>query len=486
MTTGTAPAGPTAPVPAGPSALAGLSAGAAAAVALPPRAERAARAEAVVDRLRTAAVEAVAVTWVDNAGVTRVKAVPLGGLTHAAQWGVGAAPCFDVFLADDTITSGPLVGGPTGDLRLYPDLDRIVPLAAQPGWAWAPGDRYTQGGAPHPGCQRLFARRAQAAAAERGLSLKAGIEVEWVVALAGAPQEEPRYPTHGPAYGMHRLTDLSDYLRDVLRALGAQGLSVLQIHPEYSPGQFEVSVAPEGPVGAADTSVLVRHTVRAVSARYGLRASFAPVVEAGAVGNGGHLHLSLWRGGHNLGHGGPGPHGLTPEAEGFLAGVLDALPELLVLGCSSPAGYLRLVPSHWAGAYQCWGLENREAALRLVTGSTGERAAAANAEVKCFDASANPYLAVGAVIAAGLAGLDQRRALPPEFTGDPAAAEPGTVPRLPGSPAEAVAAYERSAVLREALGEPLYQAVLAVRRAEGEQYATATPEELVAATRWRY
>ncbi|MBD0671496.1 glutamine synthetase [Streptomyces sp. CBMA156] len=453
---------------------------------MPPRGERARRAEEAADRLRTEAVEAVAVTWVDNAGITRVKAVPLHGLVHAAQWGVGTAPCFDVFLADDAITTSPIIGGPTGDLRLYPDLDRIVPLAAQPGWAWAPGDRYTQAGAPHPGCQRLFARGAEAAAAARGLSLKAGIEVEWTVALAGAPPEEPRYPTHGPAYGMHRLIDLSDYLRDVLRALGRQGLSVLQIHPEYAPGQFEVSVAPEGPVAAADTSVLVRHTVRAVSARHGLRVSFAPVVEAGSVGNGGHLHVSLWREGRNLGHGGPGPHGLTAEAEGFLAGVLDALPELLVLGCSSPAGYLRLVPQHWAGAYQCWGLENREAALRLVTGSTGERAAAANAEVKCFDASANPYLAVGGVIAAGLAGLDQRRALPPEFTGDPAAAEPGTVPRLPAGPAEAIAAYERSAVLCEALGEPLHQAVLAVRRAEEEQYAAATPEELVAATRWRY
>ncbi|SOB81486.1 glutamine synthetase family protein [Streptomyces sp. 1331.2] len=488
MTIGTGTAGPTASGPARPSGSAEPTgpAGAAAAVALPPRAERAERADAAAARLRTAAVEAVAVTWVDNAGVTRVKAVPLAGLQHAAQWGVGTAPCFDVFLADDAITTSPIIGGPTGDLRLYPDLERVVPLAGQPGWAWAPGDRYTQTGAPHPGCQRLFARRMEAAAAGRGLSLKAGIEVEWVVALAGTPQEEPQYPTHGPAYGMHRLTDLSDYLRDVLRALGEQGLAVLQIHPEYSPGQFEVSVAPEGPVGAADTSVLVRHTIRAVSARHGLRVSFAPLVEPGAVGNGGHLHLSLWRGERNLGHGGSGPHGLTAEAEGFLAGVLEALPELLVLGCSSPAGYLRLVPSHWAGAYQCWGLENREAALRLVTGSTGERAAAANAEVKCFDASANPYLAVGAVIAAGLAGLDQRRALPPEFTGDPAAAEPGTVPRLPEGPAEALAAYERSAVLREALGEPLYQAVLAVRRAEGEQFAAATPEEAVAAARWRY
>ncbi|WP_405361689.1 glutamine synthetase family protein [Kitasatospora sp. NBC_00085] len=487
MSTGTVAAGQAEPAaePTG-EPHGGPAAPGAGAVALPPRAERAERAQAAVERLRPAGVDAVAVTWVDNAGITRVKAVPLAGLAHAAQWGIGAAPCFDVFLADDTIVTSPLIGGPTGDLRLYPDLDRLVPLAAQPGWAWAPGERYTQAGTPHPGCQRLFARRMTAAAAGRGLSLKAGIEVEWVVALAGEPQEEPRYPTAGPAYGMHRLTDLSDYLRDVLRALAEQGLTVLQIHPEYAPGQFEVSVAPEGPVEAADTTVLVRQTIRAVSARHGLRSSFAPVVEAGSVGNGGHLHLSLWRDGRNLARGGSGPHGLTAEAEGFLAGVLGALPELLVLGSSSPAGYLRLVPSHWAGAYQCWGLENREAALRLVTGSSGERSTAANAEIKCFDATANPYLAVGAVLAAGLAGLDQRLALPPEFTGDPAAAAPGTVPRLPAAPAEAIAAYRKSAVLREALGEPLYEAVLAVRTAESEQYAEATPQELVTATRWRY
>ena len=127
--------------PAEPSGPGASEAALAAAVELSPRAERAARAEEAVDRLRTAAVEAVAVTWVDNAGITRVKAVPLSGLVHAAEWGVGTAPCFDVFLADDAITTSPVIGGPTGDLRLYPDLDRLVRLAAQPGWAWAPASR---------------------------------------------------------------------------------------------------------------------------------------------------------------------------------------------------------------------------------------------------------------------------------------------------------------------------------------------------------
>lgn len=294
-------------------------------------AERAARARAVAARLSAEGVDGVALGWVDNAGLTRVKTVPVRGLEHAAAWGVGAAPCFDVFLVDDSITSSPLIGGPAGDLRLIPDLERLVKLAAQPGWAWAPADRFAQDGTPHPGCQRQFARRMVQAAEQRGLTLRAGIEIEWVVALDGPPEQPPVYPTHGPAYGMHRLTDLSDYLRDLLRALEEQGLAVLQLHPEYAPGQFEVSVAAEGPVAAADTTVLVRNTIRAVSARHGLRVSFAPAVEPGGVGNGGHLHLSLWRGERNLGQGGPGRYGLTAEAESFLAGVLAELPALLAL-----------------------------------------------------------------------------------------------------------------------------------------------------------
>lgn len=440
------------------------------------RAERAAQARAAATQLAAEGIDGVVFGWVDNAGLTRVKSVPLTQLEHAAEYGVGAVPCFDLSLVDDSFTTTPSSTGPTGDLRLVPDLDRLTPLAAQPGWAWAPADRYTQDGAPHPGCQRGFARRATEAVGRRGLSVRAGIEIEWVVAdAAGAPA------TVGPGYGMTRFIEHSDYLREVLRALTEQGLAVLQLHPEYAAGQFEVSVAAEGPVEAADTTMLVRHTIRAVSARHGLRVSYAPVFSEGSLGNGGHLHLSLWQQGRNLGHGGPGRHGLHPEAEHFLAGVLSELPALLALGAPSAASYLRLVPSRFAGAYRCWGLENREAALRLITGST---AGQANAEFKCFDAAANPYLAIGGVLATGLAGLDAGLPLPPEIRGDPAAL--GTAERLPASLSEATDAYEKSALLRKALGRDLYEAVLAVRRAEAELFATRTNEDVIAATRWRY
>ncbi|WP_316528553.1 glutamine synthetase family protein [Kitasatospora brasiliensis] len=441
-----------------------------------PPAERAAQAREAEAHLATSGIDGVVFGWVDNAGITRVKSVPLAQLEHAAEHGVGAVPCFEVSLVDDSFTSTPSSTGPVGDLRLVPDLDRLAPLAAQPGWAWAPADRYAQDGTPHPGCQRGFARRITEAIERRGFSVRAGIEIEWVVADAtGAPA------TTAPGFGMTRFIEHSDYLREVLRALTAQGLAVLQLHPEYAAGQFEVSVAAEGPVEAADTAILVRHTIRAVSARRGLRVSYAPLFTEGAVGNGGHLHLSLWRDGRNLGHGGPGRHGLHPEAEHFLAGALAELPALLALGTPSVASYLRLVPSHYAGAYRCWGLENREAALRLIAGSA---AGQANAEFKCFDAAANPYLAIGGVLAAGLAGLAAGLPLPPETVGDPAALDGAE--RLPASLPEAIDAYEKSAVLRQALGPELYETVLAVRRAEAELFAMRTDAEVIDATRWRY
>ncbi|MYS80104.1 glutamine synthetase family protein [Embleya scabrispora] len=440
-------------------------------------------ASATVDADAPDPIDVVALGWVDNAGITRVKTIPYARLDAVATHGVGFSPVFDVFLADDSITAGTLVGGPAGDLRLIPDLAALRPLAAQPGWAWAPGDRYTQDGVPYAGCQRTFARRMAARAGLRGLSLRMGFEVEWVTGTEdSAGRFVPAF--HKAAYGMSRVVRVSGQLRELTRALAAQDVSVLQVHPEYAAGQLEVSVAPEDPVGAADTTVLVRETIRAVAARHGHAVTFAPCVLPGEVGNGAHLHFSPWRDGMNLCHGGEGPRGLTREGEAFLAGVLRELPALLAIGAPGAASHLRLVPAQWAGVYRCWGLENREAALRLVTGMAGERQHTANAELKCFDATANPYLVVGTVIAAGLAGIEDGLRLPVEVPGDPSAA--GGVPRLPESPAAALAALEASAVLREALGETLFDAITAVRRAEIVRAAGMTPSEIAGEARRLY
>jgi glutamine synthetase len=458
------------------------------------RARLGARAAEAARRLAGEGIVAVALTWVDVSGITRTKTVPVERLEHTAAWGVGMSPVFDVFLLDDSIVSGRHIGGPAGDLRLHPDLDRLVPMAALPGWAHAPALRYSQDGTVHPLDTRALLRRETARLAERGWTVKAAFEIEWAVSDGGGDAFSPA--CKGPAYGMTRVTELAGYLRDVLTALKATGVTVVQLHPEYAPGQYEVSVAAEDPVGAADTEVLVRETIRAVTMEHGMAASFSPKVEADSVGNGAHVHLSLWResvadGPANAMAGGTGPYGMTAAGEAFAAGILRRLPALLAVGAPSVASYLRLVPSHWAGAFACWGLENREAALRFVTGAEGERATAANLEVKCLDGAANPYLLLAALLAAGRDGLGADLRLPEPVDVDPAGlpeeerAARGITP-LPSSLGEAATAFEADAVLREALGEAVTDTVSAVRRGEIALLDDATPEQVAAATRWRH
>lgn len=455
----------------------------------PERERRRTAAALAVEHLAGQDIVGVALTWVDNSGLTRVKAVPTDRLEHAAAWGVGATPAFDAFLLDDSIMSGRHSGGPVGDLRLHPDLDRLTVLAAQPGWAWAPVDRFGQDGHVHPQCARSLLARTVGRLAERGLQAAAAFEVEWTLGRGDQVHFEPA--AAGPAYGMTRLIELSDYSRDVLIALRDQGVAVEQYHPEYGAAQFELSVAAEDPVAAADTSVLVRQTLRAVGLRHGLRTSFSPKVVTHGVGNGGHVHLSLRGADGPLLAGGAGPAGLTPAGEGLVAGILERLPALLALGAPTAASYLRLVPSHWAGAFACWGVENREAALRLVPGAVGSDPGAANVEVKCVDAAANPYLLLAGLLIVGLAGIDAPTVLPPPVEGDPAAVDETDHVRLgiralPSDLAAAADAFEADTELATWFGPQLAETVADVRRAEHALTRDMTAEDIVALTRWAH
>jgi glutamine synthetase len=457
-------------------------------VDLADRERRMTRAESLVPDLANHGVVAVATSFVDNAGVSRVKSVPLDRLPALAAWGVGFSTAFDYFRFDDWVAAPSDGTGPVGDQRILPDLERLVVLAAQPGWAWAPGDRFAQTGEPYPLDSRLLLGRLVDDLAARQISVLSAIEIEWVVSTGG---DEYVPGAQGPAYGLARLTNASDYCRDVLSALAEQRVVVEQFHPEYADGQLELSVAPESPVHAADTSVLVRNTVRAVGVRHGLRTSFSPKVDAAGVGNGGHVHLSLGRGERNLMAGGSGRFGLTEEATAFAGGILEHLPALLAIGAPSVASYLRLVPQHWAGAYACWGLENREAAMRMVTGSRGSEEWAANLEVKCFDLTANPYLMLAGLLAAGTAGLESGATLPDPVDVDPAAlgeealAARG-IKRLPDNLRDALDAFADDAVLGAAFGGSLVGAIRAVRESELELFEGSSAEEVAAASRWAH
>ena len=445
-------------------------------------------AQRVAD-LDRAGVELIELSFVDNAGITRLKAVPLGRLGLAAAHGVGASPCFEAFGSDDVMVPGRYLGGPDGDLRLVPDLDRCVPLAGVAGWAWAPADKFTQDGSRFVACQRAFAARQVAVARDRGLSLRMALEHEWILGAAGADDFVPAFA--GPAYGQIRLEQVAGYARELVADMRSQGLAVDQFHPEYAISQLEMSVAATDPVSAADDAVLVRHTIRTRSLRHGWRATFAPSVDPSGAGSGAHLHLSVHDADGSLMCGGSGPAGLRGTGEAFVAGVLRELPALVAIGAGHPVSFLRLQPSRWAGIWQCWGIETRETAIRFIPGVTGTAPWAANCEIKCFDATANPYLLVGTVIAAGLAGVDDDLRLPAPVTGDPALLDPvaqasAGIHRLPTSAVEAADALQESHVLAAALGPELHDAILTVRRSEADRCAALSAADLAASTRWRW
>ena len=191
---------------------------------------------AVARTLASKDVEAVALLHVNNAGVTLTKSIPLRRFAEVCETGVGLSPVFTVFLSDDSITTSPGVSGPAGDLRLVPDPEATVALAALPRWAVAPVDQIQQEGGAWPGCGRSFAKRMLDRLAARGLELRGAYELEFfagkrVRATDGGEEPDP-IPGHtGPAYGATVLVDNAAFAVDVIAALESQGTGVMQFHP---------------------------------------------------------------------------------------------------------------------------------------------------------------------------------------------------------------------------------------------------------------
>jgi glutamine synthetase len=257
-------------------------------------------------------------------------------------------------------------------------------------------------------------------------------------------------------------------------ALEAQRIPLEQYYAELGHGQQEISTPHAPALQAADEQLLVRETIRGVAARHGLIASLAPKPWPDNAGNGGHIHFSLWEGSRNRFFG--DRDGLSAEARSFLAGVLAHLPGLCALAAPSFNSYHRILPHYWAGAFVAWGYDNREAPVRVASPFRGSEEASTNAELKAADATCNPYLALGALIAAGLDGLERGLEPPEPVDVDPGTLdererlERGIVP-LPSSQAEALDALARDELLLGALGPVLAQSYLAVRRSEWSTYS---------------
>ena len=295
-----------------------------------------------------------------------------------------------------------------------------------------------------------------------GVEVTMGFEIEWVVASPEADRSPAPAIAGGP-YGADRLVNGFDYVAALSACLDAAGLPWLQIHPEYGPGQFELSLAAADPLTAADRQIAARLLIQRITHRFGWQAMFDPLPDPAQVGNGGHLHLSVHRQGVPLLEGGDGAAGLPSAGEGLIGSLLHHLPALLAISCPLAISYDRLKPGCWSAPFQAWGVENREAALRLIPAAAD--GAPAHLEMKVADLSANPYLVCGSVLALIEEALGQPRPLPAPVVGDPSLM-PTPPERLPASLEVASEAFASCRPLASAMGERLHHSLVATQHAE--------------------
>jgi glutamine synthetase len=418
-------------------------------------------------------IELIRFLWVDHNSVTRGKAVSRNALASRMESGIGLARTRQ---ASSLLDLGQPVPGfdAVGEVRLLPDPDSYVPLPHAPGSAAMLCDLVTVDGEPWDACPRTFLKEAIAAAGAYHVS--AAFEPEFTL-CAGQPRPGAlELFDDSLCFDNEGFDTANAFSVELLRALRAQNLEVETYHPEFGHGQHEMTLRHAPALRAVDNYVWQRATTRGLARARGMWATFAPVPRPGLRGNGNHAHLSLWGPGPdgrpaNLFADDSDPLGLSALARHFIGGLLDHLPALTALTTASVNSYHRLQPGMWAGAFGAWGPDNREAAIRIPSRLRGSEAASTNIELKTCDSTANPYLALGAMIHAGMDGVRRRLDPGAPLTADPASLSDDELRRhgvraLPRSLEEAVDALERDDFLMSVLGPARRALYPEVKRAD--------------------
>jgi len=437
----------------------------------------------VVARARDGNVRLVRFLYCDNGGIIRGKASHVRGLSERLQGGLTLTVAMQAMSGVDRLASVEGLG-PVGEVRLVPDQDTFVVLPYAPHTGAMVCDLRTLDGAAWSVCPRSFLKRMEERAAALGLRFYVGFDPEWSLAVPDGNGYRP--VDESLCFSSIGMLTTADVIDAIVDAFEKQDVTVEQYYPELGHGQQELSVRYAPALRSADNQILYRETIRGVAHRFGLVASFAPKPWPDQAGNGCHLHVSLWdlAGQRNLFYDAAETYGLSKLGGHFLAGVLEHLPALVGVTCPSVNSYRRLRPQTWASAFTCYGPDNREAAIRIVSPTRGNEASSVRLELKPSDNSANPYLSIGCLLAAGLDGV-QRELRPPED--QLVLQDPATLPEperrrrgiwpLPASLGEALANLERDQVLLDALGPDLARAHLAVRRTEAEYFAAFEPAD---------
>ena len=406
----------------------------------------------------------------DLTGISRGRAFPARDLGHRMEAGVGWVPANHALTPFGDIGENPF--GPLGDLRLQPELEspgfKLTGFGEDPGLLAFLCDIIETDGRPWGGCPRNFARQALAdLERETGLTVKASFEQEFF--LLGIDLAV------NSAFTLIDFRGVQNFLGALSEALGAAGVEPETILREYGPQQFELTMKPARGLAAADRAVILREVTRDVARQFGGRACFAPIIDPVSVGSGVHIHFSLETpDGRAATHDPERPGGISERAGSFVAGVLRHMPALCALSAPSVISYLRLTPHRWSSGFNCFGYRNREAGVRIapVDDTPGrEIARQAHLEFRAGDATASPYMQLGALVRAGLEGMRAKLPAPPLVEGDPADLSAAQlkklgIRRLPDSLSVALGELEKDMTAMGWLPEPLRKAFFALKRTE--------------------
>ena len=424
--------------------------------------------QALIKLLKASGIKFLRVLWCDNANVIRGKSIHIDSISAHMEHGVGiSAAQQSVPVMYDGISPGSGLT-PVGEVRLVPDWDSFNVLPYAPGQARVIGDM-CQLGKPWPCCPREFLRKMVIQARDEGIEFLASFENEFYL-FENAPGENK--PVDKTPFAATAAKDANqEVIGKIVEALSRQGIKIEQFYPESGPGQQEISIGCVPPMPAADNQLAFRETVRAVALGEGLQASFLPKIFPDKSGNGCHLHLSLWQNGDNIFSDKKNKSGLSKTASCFIGGLLKHLPALMAVTTPTPNSFRRIKPRFWSGAYRCWGLDNREAAVRVLTDP--QTGLPDHLEFKTVDAASNPYLALGCIIAAGIDGIKRELSPGRPVRVDPAdlneqALAAAGVELLPTDLGQSLDLMSQNEVLTGAMGKELARAYMAVKRNELE------------------
>ncbi|HTZ64554.1 MAG TPA: glutamine synthetase family protein [Solirubrobacteraceae bacterium] len=412
--------------------------------------------------------ELVALVCCDLGAIVRGRSVLASELGEQLDTGVSWVPA-NLSLTPCGSLAEPNPFGSVGDLRLLPDPDTHTRVEGDQGSGPLElmlCDIVEIDGQPWECCPRRFLRDALSELGSLGVRLTASFEHEFQL-LRDAPP--------APAFSLEAQRRAEPFPAQVMGALVEAGAHPERIFAEYAPHQFEIPVRPARGLASADRSVVLKEVVREIARRQGLAASFTPLLDPAEAGNGVHVHISLLDDAEeSLLYDASRPACLSELGERFAAGILLHAPALSALTAPSPISAARLRPHRWSVGALALASQNREALLRIppVLRLAHEDAAAQlHLEYRGADAAANPYLALGAIVRAGLDGVHRELPAPPILERDPAGLDEAGAARYrvgqwPASLEDSLQALAEDESVRGWLGELLYEAYVGVKRAE--------------------